>query len=280
MGAARGRRPDSTPPGDEPGAGARDRAQILLTAPVLGTVGGSWSRCRRVLRLTPVGPGVVVDSTRGCRSGEELGAVAAAVVVAPDRDAVFGVSLARAGAEGAVVFEEELELAVWAVGDGCVRSHGGCWWRRVASPVRAVCCAHRSGRAVRRASTGWVVRIRPVGSVQVAMPSAARVTVQPGRCLTRWWRRHRQSRLSSRVCPCGQGRTWSRSQNTAATWQPGNRQRRSRARTRLAIRFGGRYRSAPNPRRRRRPPTASRGPLAWRRSSSCGLVRCRRAGRR
>ncbi len=112
--------------------------------------------------------------------------------------------------------------------------------------------------AVRRASTGWVVRVRPVGSVQVATASAVRMTVQPGRCLIRWWRRHRQSRLSSWVCPCGQGLTWSRSQNTAATWQPGNRQRRSRARIRLAIRFGGRYRSAPTPAAAAHRPATSR----------------------
>jgi hypothetical protein len=65
------------------------------------------------------------------------------------------------------------------------------------------------------ASTGWVVRTLPVGSVQVAMPSGVRVTCQPRRCLTRWCLRHRQSRLSWVVRPACHGRTWSRSQNTA-----------------------------------------------------------------
>ena len=43
------------------------------------------------------------------------------------------------------------------------------------------------------------------------------------------------------VGPCGQGLTWSRSQKTAATVQPGKRQRRSRVLIRVAIGFEGRY---------------------------------------
>ena len=75
-----------------------------------------------------------------------------------------------------------------------------------------------------------MVRSRPVGSVQVAVPSGARWRRQPGRCLMRWCRRHRVSRLRAAVRPVGQGRTWSRSQNRAAMEQPGKRQRPSRAR--------------------------------------------------
>ena len=80
-----------------------------------------------------------------------------------------------------------------------------------------------------RASSGVVVRSRPVGSVQVVVASGARWTRQPGGCLMRWWRRHRVSRLPAAVGPVGQGLTWSRSQNRAAIEQPGKRQRPSRA---------------------------------------------------
>jgi hypothetical protein len=91
------------------------------------------------------------------------------------------------------------------------------------------------------ASTGPVVRDRPVGSVHVARPSAARCTRQPARCFVRWWRRQRVRRLSAEVGPAGHGRTWSRSQNRAATWHPGKRHRPSRARTCAASRAPGRY---------------------------------------
>ena len=66
------------------------------------------------MSFTPVGPGVVVDD-EGAGLGEEFGAVALSVVVAPERDRCSGSLVGRW--EGAVVFEVELELAVWAVGD-------------------------------------------------------------------------------------------------------------------------------------------------------------------
>ena len=68
----------------------------------------------------------------------------------------------------------------------------------------------------------------------------AGATRQPRRCLTRWCRRHRQIRLAAVVGPLGQGRTWSRSQKRASTWQPGKRQRPSRCRTSAASAAGGR----------------------------------------
>ena len=61
-----------------------------------------------------------------------------------------------------------------------------------------------------------------------ARPSGRSRTLQPGRCLTRWWRRQRHMRLAASVGPDGHGRTWSRSQNRAATEHPGKRQRPSR----------------------------------------------------
>ncbi len=79
---------------------------------------------------------------------------------------------------------------------------------------------------------GQVTRSLPTGSVQVAVPSTARRTLHPGRCLIRWCRRHRHIRFAAVVGPVGHGRTWSRSQNLAATEQPGNRHRPSRVRTR------------------------------------------------
>ena len=150
---------------------------------------------------------------------------------------------------------------------------GGAWccW------VRVLRGRWRGGRVsvrmrVCRASTGAVVRVSPGGVGPGGGAVGGRgCTCQPGRCLMRWWRRHRQSRLSSRVGPFGQGRTWSRSQKTAATVQPGKRQRRSRARIRRAIRAEGRYRSAPArpPRagtRRRAHGTVGRGPAVGSRS--------------
>ena len=99
--------------------------------------------------------------------------MAAAVVVAPHGDGCSCRWVARWG--GAVVFEEELELAVWAVGDdgagpaGAAGCRGG--RRRVgrAPVVGAGAAAVPVRMVVRRASTGWVVRVRPVGSVQVAV---------------------------------------------------------------------------------------------------------------
>ena len=56
--------------------------------------------------------------------------------------------------------------------------------------------------------------------------------VQPGAWwLSRWWCRHRQQRLASEVGPAGHGMLWSRSQRWGRARQPGNRHRRSRART-------------------------------------------------
>ena len=46
-----------------------------------------------------------------------------------------------------------------------------------------------------RWSTGQVVCARPVGSRQLTVPSGSRRTVQPVRCLMRWWRRQRAMRL-------------------------------------------------------------------------------------
>ena len=87
-----------------------------------------------------------------------------------------------------------------------VGREGGCGWSWLRSRSRS----HMSGQdGGVRASTGWVVRVRPVGSVQVAVPSGARATRQPGRCLTRWWRRHRVTGRCRVVGPVGQGRTWS-----------------------------------------------------------------------
>ncbi len=91
-----------------------------------------------------------------------------------------------------------------------------------------------------KAFNGAVVRTRPVGSVHVAVPSAASRSRQPGRCLMRWCRRQSDSRLRAAVRPIGQGRTWSRSQNRAATEQPGKRQRPSRPRTSAASSSPGR----------------------------------------
>ncbi len=56
-----------------------------------------------------------------------------------------------------------------------------------------------------RWSTGQVVCCSPVGSVQVTVPSGWSFTVQPSRCLMRWWRRHRHMRLIGDVGPPGQG---------------------------------------------------------------------------
>src|SRR6187200_2244307 len=69
----------------------------------------------------PAGPRVVVDR-EGAGRWEEVGAVAAAVVVAPDRHWCSCRWVARW--VGAVVFEEELECAVWAVGDERAGSAG------------------------------------------------------------------------------------------------------------------------------------------------------------
>ena len=87
---------------------------------------------------------------------------------------------------------------------------------------------------------GWVMRRRPVGSTQATTPSGRAVTVQPGRCLMRWCRRHRQMRLLGWVGPAGQGLTWSRSQDRAVTEHPGKRQPPSRALTKSIIQAGGR----------------------------------------
>ena len=89
-------------------------------------------------------------------------------------------------------------------------------------------------------SRGHEVRTRPVGSVQTARASGSSRTRQPGRCLTRWWRRQRHMRLAASVGPAGHGRTWSRSQNRAATEHPGKRQRPSRILTRALSRPPGR----------------------------------------
>ena len=149
-------------------------------------------------------------------------------------------SAGSGGRCGGEVFEAELELGVGPIGDVGARPAGAdlrgrlIWpggWRGQDGGVQ---CVDGVGGAD-----------SPVGSVQVATPSEPRVTCQPRRCLTRWWRRHRHIRLSSLVRPAGHGRTWSRSQNTAATVQPGNRQRRSLARIRFAIRADGRYGSPP-----------------------------------
>lgn len=103
---------------------------------------------------------------------------------------------------------------------------------RVRSAGRTTACSR---------SRGHVVRTRPVGSVHTARASGCSRTVQPGRCLMRWCRRHRQMRFAGPVGPVGQGRTWSRSQNLAATEHPGNRHRPSRARTSAPRRRPGRY---------------------------------------
>ena len=253
-------------------------------------------RCRGTAAdVVPVGRATRRGRSRGCRSAGEVGAVAAAVVVAPDRDWCSCRWVARWG--GAVVFEEELELAVRAVGDDGAGSAGAAG-RRGGRRRRCRCGAGRAGAGavpvrmvVRRASTGWVVRVRPVGSVQVATASVVRVTCQPGRCLTRWWRRHRQSRLSSRVRPAarvgrGRGRRtrrrWCSRGTGSAGRGPGpvspsvSRAGRSRRRTRR----GGNHRttaswSAAAARRWSRPARCRPRRL----SSRCARCR-RRAGRR
>ncbi len=133
-----------------------------------------------------------------------------AVLVAPAGHGRGGVAWWGCG----VVFEVELEGAVGSVGEhgagpaGAGRCRSG--WRP-GPALRCYCCAvsgarSTSGRTlVCRALAGWVVRTRPVGSVQVATPSGARVTVQRRRCLIRWWRRHRLSRLVSSGGSVGPG---------------------------------------------------------------------------
>ncbi len=161
------------PPGRRAGAGARDRASTPDRASAQNG-GGSWSWCRRVLPARQWGQSLVTStraaavegtsSTRWRRprsSGQSwrpparrrLGSGVGA------RRCSRRNSRSLCGRSGAWV---RVELGSVAVAD------------RVASPVRAVVpSASPVRRVVLRASAGWVVRVRPVGSVQVAMPSVA-----------------------------------------------------------------------------------------------------------
>ena len=211
-------------PGAEPG----QNGWVVVVGRVLGGCGGRASAGGVDAGRWSVG------SSRVTPGWADLGAVVA-VVVAPGghRRGVGGPVGVRCGVRGGT----RARCAARRAGR-C--GPGWCWSRRLPVVVGRRAGRRRGRTLVCRASAGWVVRTRPVGSVQVATPSVVSTTFQPGRCLTRWWRRHTVSRLVSRVGPWGQGRTWSRSQKMAAMVQPGKRQRRSRALIRSAVRLDGR----------------------------------------
>ena len=186
----------------------------------------SWRRCR-----CRCGVGGVGLEEGDASDGLDLGAVSA-VLVAPGGDRGEGVAWWGCG----VVFEVELECAVGSVGE-----HG-------AGPAGAVGrCRLRGARStsgrtlVCRALAGWVVRTRPVGSVQVAMPSGVRVRLPAQSLFDPVVAPAQAEQVGVWVGPWGQGVTWSMSQKTAEMVQPGKRQRRSRVLIRVAIRFVGRY---------------------------------------
>ena len=177
-GAARRRRPDSTPPGGGPTPGS---------AP--GQNGGgssSWRGARR--RVRRQGQCSVVSTSVGVRvggfeegdavDGQDLGAVVA-VVVAPGGHGV-GVGGRRGGA---VWCSRWNSRSLWGPSGRVVRARlvlPGAAAGAAAGVVGSAGVVTAGRTLVCRASAGWVVRTRPVGSVQVATPSGVSTTFQPG----------------------------------------------------------------------------------------------------